>query len=195
MKCRSRGRRMTAAMIVWIALLSAAGLAAAEAWAVSAHAASDPAGASPASSGTSQESVEAPAAPEPTFFEWMEKARAGDVDAQCNVGVFYVNGQGVPRDYKEGIAWLYKAGNLGSAHAQFLLASLYSQGFGETLSDPAKTWFWAALAAANNSLPEPERQRAVKMMSAGEKYLTAQQLAKVQQSAKDWWEGRAQAPR
>jgi TPR repeat protein len=134
-------------------------------------------------------------APELSFFQWMEKARAGDVEAQCNVGVMYVNGQGVPRDYKEGVEWLYKAGNLGFAHAQFLLAGLYSQGFGSTPADPFKTWFWASLAAANTGLPDAERQRAVKMMTAGEKSLSAQHLASAQKMAKDWWEGRAAAPR
>jgi TPR repeat protein len=125
----------------------------------------------------------------------MEKARAGDLEAQCNVGVFYVNGQGVPRDYPEGLAWLYRAGNAGFSHAQFLLAGLYSQGFGTTPSDPFRTWFWASLAASSQDIPDQDRQLAVKMMTAGEKELSAQHLASAQKMAKDWSLGRAAAPR
>ncbi|KUG27087.1 hypothetical protein ASZ90_003042 [hydrocarbon metagenome] len=139
----------------------------------------------------------APVAPveELTFSQWMDKARAGDLEAQCNVGVFYVNGQGVPRDYPEGLAWLYRAGNAGFSHAQFLLAGLYSQGFGATPSDPFRTWFWAALAASSQDIPDQDRQLAVKMMAAGEKELSAPHLASVQRMAKDWSLGRAAAPR
>ncbi|MEF3697575.1 tetratricopeptide repeat protein [Desulfolutivibrio sp.] len=148
---------------------------------------------------------DAPAAPpaetapppveELSFFQWMEKAQAGDLEAQCNVGVFYVNGQGVPRDYPEGLIWLYRAGNAGFSHAQFLLAGLYSQGFGTTPSDPFRCWFWAALAASSQDIPDEDRRLAVKMMAAGEKELSAQHLASVQKMAKEWSLGRAAAPR
>lgn len=149
----------------------------------------------PEVSPTPRPEIEPALAEELTFAQWMEKARAGDLEAQCNVGVFYVNGQGVPRDYPEGLAWLYRAGNAGYSHAQFLLAGLYSQGFGATPSDPFRAWFWAALAAASQDIPDQDRQLAVKMMAAVEKDLSAKHLASVQRMAKDWSLGRAAAPR
>jgi len=193
MECLSRICRAIAACAVWIVAAAAIlGLTAGGFGLTRALAATQ---GTPPASPTARPDIEQGEPEELSFFQWMEKARAGDVEAQCNVGVFYVNGQGVPRDYQEGIGWLYRSGNMGYAHAQYLLATLYSQGFGETTSDPFRSWFWAALASANQTLPENERGRSLKMMSAAESALSAQHLAGAQKMAKDWWEGRAAAPR
>ncbi|NDY55915.1 sel1 repeat family protein [Desulfovibrio sulfodismutans] len=190
MECLSRVCRL--AVTVFLLVLAAVIVVDGGAWRTAALA--TPEGTPEVQPAPPAEAASAPAA-ELSFFQWMEKAQAGDLEAQCNVGVFYVNGQGVPRDYPEGLAWLYRAGNAGFSHAQFLLAGLYSQGFGTTPSDPFRSWFWAALAASSQDIPDQDRQLAVKMMAAGEKELSAQHLASVQKMAKDWSLGRAAAPR
>ncbi|MDQ7830358.1 MAG: hypothetical protein RDU30_01370 [Desulfovibrionaceae bacterium] len=193
MECWSRIGRLAAAVALW-GMLATTAVGLSGGLQGTATASAVPEGTPEAQPETPAEAAPAPVE-ELTFFQWMEKARAGDLEAQCNVGVFYVNGQGVPRDYPEGLAWLYRAGNAGFSHAQFLLAGLYSQGFGTTPSDPFRTWFWASLAASSQDIPDQDRQLAVKMMTAGEKELSAKHLASAQKMATDWSLGRAAAPR
>lgn len=48
----------------------------------------------------------------------LEKAKAGDADAQYSLGVMYEKGQGVRQDYAEAVKWYRKAGEQGYAGAQ-----------------------------------------------------------------------------
>ena len=45
-----------------------------------------------------------------------------------NIGVLYVNGNGVTRDYKEAMKWFELAANKGVAEAKSALADLKSYG-------------------------------------------------------------------
>jgi hypothetical protein len=56
-----------------------------------------------AAQGNSSESIE----------ELRTRAEAGDVDAQYNLGVMYVNDRGVPQDDTEAVAWYRKAAEQG----------------------------------------------------------------------------------
>ncbi|MCE9551496.1 MAG: sel1 repeat family protein [Betaproteobacteria bacterium] len=63
--------------------------------------------------------------------EWYEKAAVqGHVKAQAGLGMLYVNGDGVPRDYVKGVDWLQKAAVQGNADAQLNLGWLYRDGKG-----------------------------------------------------------------
>ncbi|QLA16428.1 hypothetical protein GD604_08050 [Desulfolutivibrio sulfoxidireducens] len=150
---------------------------------------------SPEPSPTERTDVEPAPYVEPSFAEWMQKAREGNLEAQCNVGVCYVNGQGVPRDYAEGLAWLYTSANSGFPHAQFVLGLMYGQGFGSTPSDPFRSWFWSSLAAASTDLPPSETQQAEKLRDAAEDILSLAELDRAQAMARDWWAGRVAGPR
>ena len=57
-------------------------------------------------------------------------AEKGDVRAQCNLGLMYVQGQGVEQDSKEAVYWYQKAADQGDAKSQFKLAEMYGQGPG-----------------------------------------------------------------
>jgi TPR repeat protein len=58
------------------------------------------------------------------------QAAAGDAKAQCNLGVAYYNGDGVPKDEAEAIRWFRKAADQGYAEAQFNLGVAYDFGNG-----------------------------------------------------------------
>jgi TPR repeat protein len=68
--------------------------------------------------------------PNDPFEETLKKAGAGDAWAQCNLGVMYDNGQGVPQDYKEAVKWYTKAAEQGYASAQYNLGVMNAEGRG-----------------------------------------------------------------
>ena len=57
-------------------------------------------------------------------------ANAGDADAQTELALMYANGEGVPQDYGQAVAWYRKAAEQGHAAAQFNLGFAYSNGQG-----------------------------------------------------------------
>ncbi len=118
-----------------------------------------------------------------TFAAWLERAGQGDLEAQCNVGVFYLNGQKVPQDFAQGLAWLTQASDHGHGYARYVLADVYSRGYAGVPVDDAKAYYFASLAAASSSLPEKYRERAVKLRDATARLLTPAQVAGIQAKA------------
>jgi TPR repeat protein/DNA-directed RNA polymerase subunit RPC12/RpoP len=60
--------------------------------------------------------------PQLSAFEIVQnKAASGDPDAMGRLGVFYLEGEGVPTNQAEGMAWIKKAANAGQVHAMTLL--------------------------------------------------------------------------
>lgn len=57
-------------------------------------------------------------------------AEQGDASAQFNLGVMYDNGEGVPQDHQQAVAWYRKAAEQGYASAQFNLGNMYLNGRG-----------------------------------------------------------------
>ena len=57
-------------------------------------------------------------------------ANQGDAEAQCNLGVMYDEGQGVPEDAGEAVRWFRQAAEQGLAEAQWNLGLMYAQGRG-----------------------------------------------------------------
>ena len=57
-------------------------------------------------------------------------AEQGDAEAQCNLGIMYYNGEGVPQDYKDAVKWCRKAAEQGLAEAQSNLGTMYANGEG-----------------------------------------------------------------
>ena len=52
------------------------------------------------------------------FEELAEKAKAGDVEAQSDLGVMYAKGEGVPKDNVEAVEWVRKAAEQGLENAK-----------------------------------------------------------------------------
>ncbi|KAG0335766.1 hypothetical protein BG000_007246 [Podila horticola] len=74
---------------------------------------------------------------------WLQKAaEGGDADAQFNLGLMYVNGEGVHQSYSEAFSWLQRAADQGNPDAQFNLAVMYDSGKGvEPSTHMAISWF------------------------------------------------------
>ena len=81
-----------------------------------------------------------------TYWEQLVLAEQGDADAQFNLGLMHVNGQGVPVDYSEGLKWYRLAAEQGDADAQFNLGLMYVNGQGVPL-DYSEGVKWYRLAA------------------------------------------------
>ena len=63
--------------------------------------------------------------------KWMERARAGDVNAMYQLGRCYYSGNdGVARDYGEALAWYGKAAAKGNSTALFILGHMHENGQG-----------------------------------------------------------------
>ena len=79
--------------------------------------------------------------------KWYRKAaEQGDARAQCFLGFFYDNGQGVPQDYEEAVKWYRKAAEQGYAKAQYNLGVCYENGLGVP-QDYAEAVKWYCKAA------------------------------------------------
>ncbi len=75
-------------------------------------------------------------------------ANMGNAVAQFNIGVMYLNGEGVERSVSEGISWYKKSAVLGNVSAQFRLGRIYQEGkiVRNNNIEAAKWW---KMAAAN----------------------------------------------
>ncbi|MEO0878609.1 MAG: tetratricopeptide repeat protein [Pseudomonadota bacterium] len=82
---------------------------------------------------------------------FKQAADLGEVEAQYNVGVAYLIGRGVEKDYKTAEGWLRLAAEKGNPDAQYNLALLHDTDF-LGARDPEKTLQWMQ-AAADKGLP------------------------------------------
>ena len=57
-------------------------------------------------------------------------AEAGHAFSQANLGVMYINGNGVPQDYKLAVKWYMKSAEQGHVQAQVNLGTIYYAGEG-----------------------------------------------------------------
>lgn len=107
---------------------------------------------------------------------WLRKAAAqGHPRAQANLGVAYLKGRGVERDYDLALEWLDRAAVQGSGKAMLELGLLYRDGRGVPL-DRVRSVMWLMLAGQQGSptagfvvagvarrLSPEERQEALRM--------------------------------
>lgn len=118
---------------------------------------------------------------------WYRKAaEQGEALAQDTLGSAYANGQGVPKDYVQAAAWYRKAAEQGEIAAQIHLGFAYSNGQGLP-KDYAESYFWIALAAEPvGQLLPAERLDVAKRLDTLATYLTAAELSRVQERAREW---------
>jgi TPR repeat protein len=64
--------------------------------------------------------------------EWYPLAAQGNAVAQDNLGLMYLNGQGVTQDYTEAVKWFRMAAVQGDPSAQSNLGVMYENGRGVT---------------------------------------------------------------
>ncbi len=100
--------------------------------------------------------------------EFRPLAEQGDAEAQNNLGVMYLKGEGVAQDSKAAVQWYSKASEQGHASAQIILGFMYSQGLG-VLQDKIRAHMWANLAASNGAgteAREAEGRRSVRSVDS-----------------------------
>jgi TPR repeat protein len=99
--------------------------------------------------------------------EFRPLAEQGHATAQTNLGLMYINGQGVLQDYSESVKWYRLAAEQGHAMAQSNLGFMYEKGQG-VLQDNVKAHMWYNISAANgNALGAENRgKRATAMTPA-----------------------------
>ena len=78
----------------------------------------------------------------------LKAAEQGHASAQVNIGVMYINGQGVPKNHKKALEWFRRAAEQGHAKAQSNIAFMYKHGRG-ILQNNLAAYAWAIIAASN----------------------------------------------
>ena len=84
---------------------------------------------------------------------WMASAKAGDADAQTNVGEIFEKGLGTSPNYQAAAMWYELAAKQGSTRAQFNLGTLYELGNGVPMDKViALNWYRQAWGMAEDDL-------------------------------------------
>ena len=80
-------------------------------------------------------------------MRWITRvAETGDAEAMDTVGIGYMSGIGVPKNYKKAIEWFTKAADKGNAHSMYSLGVCFHDGLG-CEKDKAQALFWIKTAA------------------------------------------------
>ncbi len=116
--------------------------------------------------------------------EWRPLAEQGNAKAQYNLGIIYLNGEGVPQDYAKAVGWWRKAAEQGHAGAQFNLGFMYYNGRGVP-QDYAHAHMWLNLVAST-SPPGKDRDQAVKNRDIVAKKMTPAQMSEAERLAREW---------
>lgn len=98
----------------------------------------------------SEQARQATPSPLPPVLTPLQKltiaASGGDMRSQYDLGLMYIQGNGVPRDPKQGAKWLEESASAGMPNAQYQVALLYQQGLGVP-SDMKMAFKWFEKAA------------------------------------------------
>jgi TPR repeat protein len=81
-----------------------------------------------------------------TLENLRQRAQSGQSDAQAELALRLLNGDGVAKNKREGRTWCRQAAEQGDPLGQFLLGGCYYNGEGG-LCDPVRAFFWFSLAA------------------------------------------------
>jgi hypothetical protein len=138
----------------------------------------------------------------PPDSDLYKKAEAGDAEAQYSLGFEYTTSKlGAPNGV-QGVKWLTKAAEQGSARAQLYLSALYVNGDTPDIpKDWSKAYLWIRLAEKTHSkypdLPGalhsdmmPDDFGIPKRITEIEMHLGADDIAKIKQWVDNWKPGR-----
>jgi hypothetical protein len=90
--------------------------------------------------------------------ELVTHATGGDPKAQCDLGMNYANGNGVPQDFAASVTWFRKAAEQGDANAQLRLGMSFLEGKGtnKDLNEAIK-WFYKAAGHVPDKQENPDQ--------------------------------------
>jgi len=108
-----------------------------------------------------------------------EEAERGEIISQYVLGLFYYNGDGIPRDYEEAAKWFRRAADQGYDMPQFMLAKLYASGRGVP-KNIVVSRMWLTLSAAQGN------EHAMKARDLLEERMTSAQIAEAQKLVREW---------
>ncbi|MBW2505186.1 MAG: sel1 repeat family protein [Deltaproteobacteria bacterium] len=111
---------------------------------------------------------------------WVIEAEQGDEFVQCNLGVMYEKGLGVPQDYKEAAKWFLKAAEQGNVNAQTNLGVMYFEGKG-VLQSYEDSYAWLVIAAASGN------EVAIENFEIAQMNMSPEQIKRGQQIANEIW--------
>jgi TPR repeat protein len=97
--------------------------------------------------------------------------------------VAYINGTHAAQNFGQGLHWLHRSSEAGYGYARYVLADLYSRGYGGVPVSDAQAYYYASLAAASSTLPEKFREKAVKLRNASARRLSPAELTGLQAKA------------
>jgi hypothetical protein len=110
--------------------------------------------------------------------EWRPLAEQGDAQAQYNLGIMHLEGEGVTRSARKAAEWFHKAGKQNHAAAQYNLATLYANGQG-VAKNPKLMLTWLRFAA--------EQGYALAQYDLGAMYDDGQGVPQDKQQAAQWY--------
>lgn len=120
-------------------------------------------------------------------MRWLIKASdLGSAAAQCDIGVMYENGQGVPVNYAEAAKWYGKSAEHGNAAAQYNLGMMYFKGQGIP-QDYVQAYVWFDIAASGTDTSENNTSEVARIQRDFlAKQMSEAQLAEAQRKATEW---------
>src|SRR5215475_14817738 len=86
------------------------------------------------------------------FEQILERAEAGDRNAQFQAGIAFETGEGAGRDYSAAAKWYRRAADAGSVAAQNNLGGMFLRGLG-LAQDDGEALRWYSRAAGEGYLP------------------------------------------
>lgn len=117
-----------------------------------------------------------------TYFTiqlYQEKAHTGDAEAQYQLGLLFMNGQGTIQDFEEAAKWFNLAANQNHPQAQYQLGLIHKTGYGLPVN-LEKSYMWFNISAAAG-IREAIVARDKIMLT-----LTPEQLKAAQESSRKW---------
>jgi hypothetical protein len=111
--------------------------------------------------------------------EWRPLAEKGNMLAQFNVGLLYLDGKAVPQDFELAADWFEKAADRGYTKAQSNLGEMYAIGQG-VKKDLVQSYKWLSLCAASGNQTCAEHRDWVA------RKLKGSQLSAAQRMTRDW---------
>ncbi|MER8376914.1 tetratricopeptide repeat protein [Mesorhizobium sp. M1406] len=108
-------------------------------------------------------------------------ADQGDDSGQFMLGISYVEGKGVTKDFAEAAIWLHKAADHGNIGAYGPLGVMYAKGQGVT-QDYIQAHKWFSLAARKTKNPGSAITARDRIASQ----MTPEELAEARRLAREW---------
>ena len=113
------------------------------------------------------------------LIEIRPLAEHGHAEAQFNLALMYVNGQGVAQDHGEAVKWYQKAAEQELAQAQYNLGLMYGLGQGVAQNFVLAHMWWTLSARQGHQGATKNRD----IVAGG---MTPEQIAEAQKLAREW---------